>query len=51
MKKYQQLLLQNRAWVEQKLQEDKDFFNKLSKIQNQNFYGLAVPIAACPPMK
>jgi carbonic anhydrase len=37
MKKYEQLLLQNRAWVEQKLQEDKDFFNRLANIQKPEF--------------
>lgn len=37
MKTYQQLLLQNRAWVQQKLQEDKDFFNKLANVQKPDF--------------
>jgi Carbonic anhydrase len=37
MKKYEQLLLQNRAWVEQKLEEDKDFFNRLANIQTPEF--------------
>ncbi|MCU0367765.1 MAG: carbonate dehydratase [Cyclobacteriaceae bacterium] len=37
MKKYQQLLLQNRAWVEQKLLEDKDFFNRLANVQKPEF--------------
>jgi carbonic anhydrase len=37
MKKYQQLLLQNRAWVQQKLSEDKDFFNKLANTQKPEF--------------
>lgn len=37
MKKYEQLLLQNRAWVEQKLQEDKDFFNRLANTQKPDF--------------
>lgn len=37
MKKYEQLLLQNRAWVEQKMQEDKDFFNRLANIQTPEF--------------
>lgn len=37
MKKYEQLLLQNRAWVEQKLQEDKDFFNRLANVQKPEF--------------
>lgn len=37
MKKYEQLLLQNQAWVKQKLNEDKDFFNRLSNIQKPEF--------------
>jgi carbonic anhydrase len=37
MKKYEQLLLQNRAWVQQKLAEDKDFFNKLANTQKPEF--------------
>ncbi len=37
MKKYEQLLLQNRAWVEQKMQEDKDFFNRLANVQTPEF--------------
>ena len=37
MKKYEQLLLQNRARVEQKLQEDKDFFNRLANVQTPEF--------------
>lgn len=37
MIKYEQLLLQNKAWVQQKLAEDKDFFNKLANIQKPEF--------------
>jgi carbonic anhydrase len=37
MKKYHQLLLQNRAWVEQKSFEDKDFFNRLANVQKPEF--------------
>jgi carbonic anhydrase len=37
MKKYEQLLLQNRAWVEQKLSEDKDYFNRLANVQKPDF--------------
>lgn len=37
MKKYEQLLLQNKAWVKQKLSEDKDFFNRLANIQKPEF--------------
>jgi carbonic anhydrase len=37
MDAYQHLLLQNKAWVAQKKQEDPDFFSKLSKIQSPKF--------------
>jgi carbonic anhydrase len=37
MKRYEQLLLQNRAWVQQKLEEDKDFFNRLANTQKPEF--------------
>ncbi len=37
MKKYEQLLLQNKAWVAQKNQEDGDFFNRLANIQTPEF--------------
>lgn len=37
MEKYNQLLLQNKAWVQQKLNEDKDFFNKLKNTQKPEF--------------
>lgn len=34
---YEQLLLQNKAWVSQKNNEDPDFFNRLSEIQTPKF--------------
>ncbi|MCU0420465.1 MAG: carbonate dehydratase [Cyclobacteriaceae bacterium] len=37
MKFIEQLLLQNKAWVEQKNREDKDFFNRLSNVQTPKF--------------
>ena len=37
MKKYEQLLLQNRAWVAQKNLEDKDFFSRLANVQKPEF--------------
>ncbi|HNR74023.1 MAG: carbonic anhydrase [Bacteroidetes bacterium OLB12] len=37
MEKYNQLLLQNRAWVEQMLRDDKDYFNKLANTQKPEF--------------
>jgi carbonic anhydrase len=37
MNAYQQLLLQNKAWVAQKKQEDPEFFSKLSKLQSPKF--------------
>jgi carbonic anhydrase len=36
-KSYQQLLLQNKAWVEQKNYEDKDFFKRLADAQKPEF--------------
>ncbi len=37
LKSHQQLLLQNKAWVEQKNNEDKGFFKRLSLIQKPEF--------------
>ncbi len=37
MKFIEQLLLQNKAWVEQKNREDKEFFNRLSNVQTPKF--------------
>lgn len=37
MEQIEQLLLQNKAWVEQKNMEDPQFFNRLSKIQTPHF--------------
>ncbi len=37
LKSYEQLLLQNKAWVEQMNNEDKDFFNRLSHAQTPEF--------------
>ena len=37
MEKTEQLLLQNKAWVEQKNMEDPQFFQRLSKIQTPHF--------------
>jgi len=37
LKAYEQLLLQNKAWVEQMNNEDKDFFNRLSHAQTPEF--------------
>ncbi len=37
LKSYEQLLLQNKAWVEQKNNEDKDFFNRLVATQKPEF--------------
>jgi carbonic anhydrase len=37
MNPYEKLLLQNKAWSEEKLQQDKDFFNRLSHQQKPKF--------------
>ena len=37
LKSYNQLLLRNKAWVEKKNREDKDFFSRLEAIQKPEF--------------
>lgn len=37
MNRYQQMLLENKAWVEEKLEGDVDFFKRLSKSQKPEF--------------
>jgi carbonic anhydrase len=37
MNPYEKLLLQNKAWSEEKIQQDKDFFNRLSHQQKPKF--------------
>ena len=37
MNPYEKLLLQNKAWSEEKIHQDKDFFNRLSHQQKPNF--------------
>lgn len=37
LKDYNQLLLQNKAWVEERLQDDPEFFNRLAKTQTPKF--------------
>lgn len=37
MNPYERLLLQNKAWSEEKLQVDKDFFNRLAHLQKPKF--------------
>src|SRR5271154_6912063 len=37
MKAYQDLLLQNKTWVQKKNQEDSNFFSRLANIHNPEF--------------
>ncbi|MGR3221049.1 MAG: carbonic anhydrase, partial [Candidatus Anammoxibacter sp.] len=37
MESYEKLLLQNRAWAQDQLEMDKDFFNRMAKIQTPHF--------------
>lgn len=37
MKVYEELLLQNKAWVQEKLSDDSDFFKRMAKDQRPNF--------------
>jgi carbonic anhydrase len=37
MKSYEKLLLENKAWASEKVQDDADFFNRLAKVQTPEF--------------
>ncbi|WP_290794527.1 carbonate dehydratase [Flavihumibacter sp. UBA7668] len=37
MKQYERLLLENKAWAAEAVEEDKDFFNRLANIQKPDF--------------
>jgi len=37
MKSYQKLLLENKAWAQEKVEDDPEFFNRLSQIQTPDF--------------
>ena len=37
MKSYQKLLLENKAWAQEKVEDDPEFFNRLSQIQTTDF--------------
>jgi carbonic anhydrase len=37
MKSYEKLLLENKAWAQEKVEDDPDFFTRLSKIQTPDF--------------
>ena len=37
MKSYEKLLLENKAWAQEKVEDDADYFNRLSKIQTPEF--------------
>lgn len=37
MKSYQRLLLENKAWAAEKIEDDPDFFNRLSNIQSPEY--------------
>ena len=45
---YQKLLLQNKAWVQQKNLEDQDFFSDLSKIQKPDFFWIGCSDSRVP---
>lgn len=37
MKSYERLLLENKAWAQEKLQDDKDYFHRLADLQTPEF--------------
>lgn len=45
---YQKLLLQNKAWVQQKKLDDQDFFSDLSKIQKPDFFWIGCSDSRVP---
>ena len=45
---YQKLLLQNKAWVQQKNLDDQDFFSDLSKIQKPDFFWIGCSDSRVP---
>lgn len=49
MKSYEKLLLENKAWAKEKLQDDPDFFNRLKDIQTPEFLWIGCSDSRVPP--
>ncbi len=51
MKTYEKLLLENKAWAQEQLEEDPDFFNRLSQIQTPDFLWIGCSDSRVPADK
>jgi len=51
MKSYDKLLLENKAWAAEKVQNDPNYFKKLSGIQTPEFLWIGCSDVVFPPMK
>jgi carbonic anhydrase len=49
MERFEQLLRENKAWAIKKVQEDKDFFNRLVNIQKPDFLWIGCADSRVPP--
>ena len=46
MKVYEKLLLENKAWAKEKVEDDPDYFKRLASIQTPKFRAFAAGIFA-----
>lgn len=49
MKRYEQILLENKAWVQERLELDPEFFNRLSASQKPEFLWIGCSDSRVPP--
>ena len=49
MKEYQKLLLDNKAWAAEKVQDDPNFFNRLLHVQTPEFLWIGCSDSRVPP--
>jgi carbonic anhydrase len=51
MKSYERLLLENKAWAQEMLEEDTDYFNRLAKLQTPEFLWIGCSDSRVPADK
>jgi carbonic anhydrase len=49
MKNYEKLLLENKAWAKQKVQDDPDYFNRLVDVQKPKYLWIGCSDSRVPP--
>jgi carbonic anhydrase len=47
MKSYDKLLLENKAWAQERIQEDPDFFKRLAALQTPEFLWIGCSDSPC----